>query len=151
MVAQHGTLNIVGDGAYLVLSLPVSAFDGIDDDQDGQLSMDEFTRHRATISEAVQQNVVLRDGEGSRPLQGVMLSPVAEHETASGLASQVIVVGRFALQDTGSSLHFQVGLFGEASTEQLLEITATREFDHQEHRFELTPDMAAGVLFPGNG
>jgi hypothetical protein len=37
MVAQHGTLNIVDDGVFMVLSLPISAFDGIDDDKDGNL------------------------------------------------------------------------------------------------------------------
>ena len=38
MVAQHGTLNLVGDGVYMVLSLPVSAFAGSDDDGDDKLS-----------------------------------------------------------------------------------------------------------------
>lgn len=38
MVAQRGTLNLVGDGGFMVLSLPISAFTGIDDNADGQLS-----------------------------------------------------------------------------------------------------------------
>ena len=35
MVAQHGTLNIVDDSVFMVLSLPVSAFEGLDDDPAG--------------------------------------------------------------------------------------------------------------------
>jgi hypothetical protein len=49
MVAQHGTLNVVDDGVFMVLSLPVSAFDGVDDDNDGKVSMLEFNNHRGAI------------------------------------------------------------------------------------------------------
>ena len=150
MVAQHGTLNVVGDGAFMVLSVPISAFEGIDDDNDGLLSMAEFTRHRLAIVEAVKQQVVLEDLEGIRPLQGMMLSPAAEHENSNRPVSQLIVMGRFALDDPNSPLLFQIGLFGEHSTERLMEITATRKLDRQEHVFELTPEMSAGLLFPGS-
>ena len=151
MVAQHGTLNVVGDGAYMVLSLPVSAFEGIDDDNDGLLSMDEFNQHRTTLSEAAEQNIMLRDMNGDCPLQGIMLSPVAEHETAGGLSSQLIVMGRFALEDPDGPLFVHIGLFGENSSEQMLEITATRKTDSQKHELELTPARSAGVLFPESG
>ena len=50
MVAQHGTLNVVNEVAFMVLSVPVSAFEGIDDDGDGQLSMEEFTQHRIAMA-----------------------------------------------------------------------------------------------------
>ena len=49
VVSQRGTLNIVGDGAYMVLSLPVSALSGIDDDHDGLLSVNELRAHGASI------------------------------------------------------------------------------------------------------
>ena len=42
MVAQHGSLNIVGDGAFMVLSLPASAFEDIDENGDGDISMIEL-------------------------------------------------------------------------------------------------------------
>ena len=32
MVAQHGTLNVVDNDVFMVLSLPVSAFEGVDDE-----------------------------------------------------------------------------------------------------------------------
>jgi hypothetical protein len=46
MVAQHGTLNIVDDGVFMVLSLPISAFNGVDEDSNGKISMLEFNNHR---------------------------------------------------------------------------------------------------------
>ena len=37
MVAQRGTVHVVGDGAFVVVSLPVSAFTGIGVDDEGRL------------------------------------------------------------------------------------------------------------------
>jgi hypothetical protein len=58
MLAQHGTLNIVDDGAFMVLSLPISAFEGVDDDSDGKVSMVEFNNHRAVVVE-IARNMFL--------------------------------------------------------------------------------------------
>jgi hypothetical protein len=66
MVAQHGTINIVGDGAFMVLSLPVSALRGVDDDGDGKLSMAEMRAHHGHIVAAVMREVRLADAHGSR-------------------------------------------------------------------------------------
>jgi len=147
MVAQHGTLNFVDDGAFMVLSLPISAFEGIDDDSDGKVSMIEFNNHRAAIVESVGQNVTLSDIEGNLSLEGIMLSPVVGHDASDESISQLTVMGRFALADANGALRFQVGLFGKQSTGQLLKMTATRQSDKQEHIFELTPVTPAGMLF----
>jgi hypothetical protein len=146
MVAQHGTLNIVDDDAFMVLSLPISAFEGVDDDSDGKVSMVEFNNHRTAIVESVGQNVTLSDKEGNLSLQGIMLSPVMPHDAPGEPVSQLIVMGRFSLAGAAGALRFQNGLFGEQATEQLLKITVTRKSDSQEHVFELTPATPAGVL-----
>ncbi len=147
MVAQHGTLNIVDDGAFMVLSLPISAFEGVDDDSDGKVSMVEFNNHRAEIVESVGQNVTLNDKEGSLSLQGIMLSPVVPHDAPEEPLSQLIVMGRFSLAGTKGELRFQSGLFGKQASERLLKITVTRKSDNQKHVFELTPATPAGMLF----
>jgi len=147
MVAQHGTLNIVDDGAFMVLSIPISAFEGIDDDGDGKVSMVEFNHHRTTIAESVGQNLTLSGEDGNLSLEGIMLSPVAPHDASDESISQLTVMGRFDLADTEGALRFQVGLFGNQSNEQQLEITATRESDGWEQVLELTPTSPAGNLF----
>jgi hypothetical protein len=96
MVAQHGTLNIVDDGAFMVLSLPISAFEGVDDDSDGKVSMVEFNNHRGAIVESVGQNLTLSDKDGNLSLQGIMLSPVVPHDAPEEPLSQLIVMGRFS-------------------------------------------------------
>ena len=147
MVAQHGTLNFVDDGAFMVLSLPMSAFKGIDDDGDGKVSMIEFNNHRAGIVEAIGQSVTLGDEQGNLSLQDIMLSPVVAHDASDESIAQLTIMGRFALAGAKAALRFQVDLFGKQSTEQLLKITATRQSDHQEYILELTPVMSAGTLF----
>lgn len=117
MVAQHGTLNIIDDGAFMVLSLPISAFEGVDDDNDGKVSMVEFNKHRAAIIEMVNQNVTLSDKEGSRPLQGIMLSPVVPHDASKESISQLTVMGRFTLDTPNSALRFHSGLYGKQAAE----------------------------------
>jgi hypothetical protein len=147
MVAQHGTLNFVNDGAFMVLSLPISAFAGIDDDNDGKVSMVEFNNHRAAIVQSVEHNVTLNNKAGNLPLQGIMLSPEVPHDAVGESLSQLIVMGRFSLAGGKGELRFQSSLFGTQSTEQLLKMTVTRKSDNQEHVFDLTPATPAGDLF----
>ena len=147
MVAQHGTLNIVDDGAFMVLSIPITSFKDVDDDKDGKVSMLEFNNHRASIIKTIRKNVRLSDGNGNRPLQGIMLSPVVSHDAPKATPSQLTVMGKFVLDGGHSALRFHVGLYGTQSTEQSLEITATRKSDNRKHVFELTPVSSAGALF----
>jgi hypothetical protein len=147
MVAQHGTLNIVDDGAFMVLSLPISAFEGVDDDGDGNVSMVEFNNHRAAVVESVGQNVTLSDKEGNLSLQGIMLSPVVPHDALEEPVLQLIAMGRFSLAGAKGALRFQSGLFGKQASEQLLKITVTRKSDSQEHVYALTPSTPAGDFF----
>ena len=150
MVAQHGTLNITNDGVFMVLSLPISAFDGIDDNKDGAVSMLEFNNHRAAIIESIHANVALSDSEGSLLLAGIMLSPVAPHDAVDEALSQLVVMGRYSLNDLASGLRFHVGLYGRSEAERALEITATHKRDSKRSVFELTPATPAQVILAGS-
>lgn len=147
MVAQHGTLNIVDDGVFMVLSIPVSAFSGIDDDKDNKLSKAEFNLHRPAIAKVVEENILLQDKTGKLDLQGMMLSPVTSHHLPKAPATQLVVMGRYTLTDVNSPLHYQVKLFGKSSSEQQLKITATRKKDKQKHSFALTSEQSSMLLF----
>jgi len=149
MVAQHGTLNVMDEGVFMVLSLPVSAFKGIDDDKDGMLSKAEFTLYRPVIASMVLEKVVLKDKNGKLPLQGMMLSPVTPHSSPNEPASQIIVMGRFALVNSNSALQYQVDLFGKAFSEQSLEITATRKMDGKKKVAVLSPKKSNASFFEG--
>ena len=140
MVAQHGILNLVGDGAFMVMSLPVSAFTGIDDDGDGALSVAELRAHIGDIESQVQSGVRLHDGAQDRPLQGVMLNlepPDHAAGTAPQPATQIVVMGRFALGDPAADLSLRLDLFGKATSERSQRVQITR--GQQARSLLLTP------------
>lgn len=147
MVAQHGTLNIIDDGVYLVLSLPMSGFEGVDDDLDGGVSMVEFNKHRTGIMQSIAKNVTLTNDDSALPLQGVMLSPEMEHDSPDGSLQQLIVLGRFALQGDESDLHFHVGVYGKRAAEQTIKITATNSIEEKESVFVLSVVKPSRSLF----
>jgi hypothetical protein len=152
MVAQRGTLNLVNDGAFMVLSLPVSAFRGVDDDLDGLLSPAELAAHSQAIISSINRGVVLTDQQGPRELQGTMLSLApADHETGveeQGPSSQLVVMGRFALAGPSDDLRFQLHLFGTAESEQVFRVNASRAAKSEQHLMVLTPEQPVGELFP---
>ncbi len=146
MVAQHGTLNIVGNGAFMVLSLPVSSFTGVDDDGDGALSLAEMRAHAADIQAQVRRGAVLSDAQGARPLEGLMLNLSPPDDRPTAPASQLVVMGRFALDSQTDGLTFEVSLFGKGSAEQAQEITVSRGPEKQ--RMLLAPGRDQREILP---
>lgn len=146
MVAQQGTLNFSGDDIYMVLSLPASAFGKLDEDSDGRLSMEEFAKYRADIVSAVQGFVSLSDKTGAVPLQGMMVSPVTPHDDPKAPADQVIVMGRYSLENTVGELSFRVTAYGIQPETQSLKITAIRKSTTQKQVFSLSPGSPELVL-----
>jgi hypothetical protein len=151
MVAQHGTLNVLDNGVFMVLSLPVSAFEGVDDDNDGKLSSIEFSQYRSVMANVIHKKVVLKDKKGKLVLEDMMLSPVTSHHSPKAPASQIIVMGRYhlraSLAEQLNSLEYKIELFGTAPAEQLLEITATRKSDKQKKLVKLTPKNTSASIF----
>lgn len=136
MVAQKGTLNIFEDGAFMVLSLPVSAFKGVDDNGDGLLSIIELRSHAADIDAQIQTQVQLISPAGPLPLQGLLLNLSPPDDSPSAPAKQLVVMGRFALGGIRHDLRFRLGLFGQAADERRVDITMTQKPRSQLASFE---------------
>jgi hypothetical protein len=152
MVAQHGSLNIVDDGVFMVISLPVSAFKNIDNDNDGKLSTEEFTLHRSIIASTVHEKIILSDTNGKAALQGMMLAPVASHNSPQAPASQLIVMGRYTIVSPNSELQYKVDLFGTMPSEKTIEITVTnKQHNNKQHNnkqvIKLSPKKTTASLF----
>ena len=155
MVAQHGTLNVKDNGVYMVLSLPVSAFENIDDDGDGKMSSNEFIKHKPSIVATVNNKVKLSDKEGSRPLQGLLITPVAPHETANAPSEQLVIMGRFSLDKSNTEndhgLTFHIQMFGKNTIEKTIIISASRKskssVNAEKEKFKLTPQQSKRKLF----
>lgn len=146
MVAQRGTLNLVGDGAFMVLSLPVSAFDDVDDEHDGLLSGTELRRHAGDIEAQIQRGVQLRDTTGARPLQGLMLQLSGPDHAGTTASAQILVLGRFLLGEQRAGLRLRMTLFGKGADERAQQFTVSRGGEAQ--RLVLQPGHEQGDVFP---
>ncbi|WP_442777309.1 HupE/UreJ family protein [Sphaerotilus montanus] len=150
MAAQKGTLNLVGDAAFLVLSVPVSALLRVDDDRDGALSKAELAAHADAVRAQVLAGVQLLDAGGALPLQLVMLDTAPPDSTPTAAARQLVVLGRFQLPtrtgSAGEGLSLRLSLFGTEASEQQQDVTITRQQETQWLRF--TPGRATQALLP---
>lgn len=147
MVAQKGTLNFTNGGAFVVLSLPVSGFDGVDDNADGGLSLSEFKQHQQTIKDAVMDRLTLLDPSGRRPLQGLMVSPTFPEDDIDGSAKQLVVLGRFAVESASKALTLEIGVFGKDLDEQLLNVSVTDATTSRQETLSFSPDKTSHRVF----
>jgi HupE / UreJ protein len=154
MVAQKGTLNLQGDGAYLVVSLPVSAFIGVDDDGDGAWSAHELGVHGPQIQDQLKAQLRLRDAQGSRPIDGITWVPTPPDDKPGDPVTQLVVLARFKLSqnvsddasDTAKGLWFHAGLFGRTEAEQQLSIAVSQ--GSRKQLMVLTAERPEQALFP---
>ena len=150
MVAQRGTLNLVDDGGYVVMSVPVSAMRGVDDDGDGRLSLTELRAHALSIEAQVQTGLQLVSDTGPLPLQGLMLNLSPDDGAVGEPAAHLVVMGRFALADGSppavSQLQLRFNLFGQTADSQQQTVTVSRGSEAQ--LLVLRPGHESAGLFP---
>ena len=154
IVAQHGTLNIVDGRVYMAISIPVSAFDRVDDDGDGAVTLQEVDNHRSSIAATVQQKITLHTGNTVLPVQGLMLSPTLTHDhkqqqVGNGV-TQLVAMGQFQLDNTESALFLRIGLQGTDRSEQSFKITVSNPAIHWKHVFYITSTKDEVEIFTTN-
>jgi len=142
MVAQHGTLNFVDHYAYIVLSLPISAFVGIDDDKDGEITLSEFNNHRRQLSAKVINSVYLSDENSEFLIDGLLLNPSFEHEHEH-VAEEL----NEDQEPQHIKVNFNIKLFSVYKTLQRYEITAINKKQNNKYQFYLTPSNSSSSLF----
>jgi hypothetical protein len=146
MVAQKGTLNVNGTGAFLLVSVATSALKGVDDSGDGLVSPQELQAHYSSITQQLQAGLQLSDTDGSRPLEGLMLNLSAKDSVEGHPADQIIVMGRYAIADLSKPLSFQSKLWGNKVSEQSLSLTITKELK-DEQLIVLSPQHSQAQLY----
>lgn len=146
MVAQHGTLNFVDNHVFIVLSLPMSAFPNIDDDQNAKVSITEFNAHKKQITRAVKQHVYLSDQQYKFTIEGLLLNPELAHDETSAI-EQITITGRYTLPNGQANTKFNVKLFGHNQQHTHYHITATDKKQKLTHQFALSPRSPFNLVF----
>ena len=146
MVAENGTLNFVDDNVYIVLSLPISAFKGVDDNKDGHVSLHEFNAHRTEISANVMHNVYLSDVNNKFNIDGLLLNPSTSHQNTSEV-EHLTIMGRYSLPTLTTKVSFNVKLFSGIQKLQHYDITATNKKQALHNKFQLNPTTSSTIVF----
>ncbi len=150
MVAQSGTLNLVGNGGFVVMSVPVQALQGVDDAGDGRMSLAEMRAHAAGIEVQVRRGLQLIGDAGPLPLEGLMLNFSPDDSASTAPAAHLVVMGRFAIADASpqavARLQLRFTLFGNTAESRQQTITVSRGSEAQ--KMVLSPGHEAGILFP---
>ena len=147
MPAQRATLNVVDGSVFAVIALPISAFSDLDDNDDKQITMEEFNRHRANVSAAIQRGVALEYGDRRQELLDIVLSPEATHGGEAAHLDQLTVMGRFALpQPTPRMFTLRIDLYGTEQSQQQMMVTARRRVDGWRTVVTLTPRAPSATL-----
>ena len=138
--AQTATMNVVGNTAYFVVSVPVSALNGIDDDGSGGASQSEIARHSHDISmQFARHFTVSTDGAAGTPLMTMAWSPQTEGPAAD--SDYIVVLHSVRFATPPHSPMVATDLFGTRSGEGQMTITAKRD------KREDTAEVA--ILRPG--
>jgi hydrogenase/urease accessory protein HupE len=147
--AQTATMNIVGDTAYFVVSVPVSALAGIDDDGSGGASALEISRHSREIAQQFNRRFhVAADGAPGTPLMTMAWPPQTEGTPADSPYVVVLHSVRFTAPPQQPSV--STDLFGTRSGEA--QMTMTAKHDKRENTAEvaiLRPGAADHIFFRG--
>lgn len=147
MMAQNGTLNIVDEGIYMVLSVPITAFPDIDQDYDDEVSLFEFNSRRNDITAQITRSIALNQAGVPVALKDLRLVPVRPHSKENVYLSQLIIMGRFDTPESTDALNLTVSLFGLSPDENTLKITAKRPQTAEESVVILTPSAPSSALF----
>jgi hydrogenase/urease accessory protein HupE len=148
---QNATIHAVGDKVYAVVSVPVSALSGVDDDGDGQLSAAELRRHQADINRQFVQRFQL---SMARETGSAVYSSVLSPQTGGGSLvpmNYVVVLEVVQFSRSIDALALRTDLFGSGEGEAKLSIRATRDQAHgaDTELAVLDPLLQTHVFFRG--
>jgi hypothetical protein len=149
MTAGKGTVNVVGNAVFAVLSVPVSALHEAPIDRDGLLEAASLTRNEERIRAEIDRRFVLLDGIAPARTVRVDLILAPEHGAAGDRAANVIVLKHAELDAPPMDLRVRCDLFGPGVSDGAIAITATRhpESGTETDVGELTPEASERAFF----
>ena len=131
MPAQKGTINVIDNAAFVVLSLPVSALRGVDKNQDGRLADAELIQHRSALELQVKQGLRLYDGKVAGQVEFIQINNTPDERDEHHLpqrvgGTQLLAMLKIRFAQAPQALRLESDLFGKAASEQQFTLKASR-------------------------
>lgn len=143
--AQQATVNLVGNAAFVAVSLPVSALHGFDDDGDQQLSQHELQRHQDRLRQQVDAGLMLASAQGLAQTVRVDLVLSAGHNDRPDLGNQLLVLKHVRFDTVAQTVTLRNALWGKDESERRIMVKATR--NPEAEAAQLTPERPQFVFF----
>lgn len=121
--AQTATMNLVGNVAYFVVAVPMSALEDVDADGNGRLSISELNHSRLRIAAQFEARFHATDDTG--PAQSVLTWILPPDDTMTE-STYVIVLHRVDFASPPVQPVLSTDLFGKKADEATMTLTATR-------------------------
>lgn len=143
---QNATMNIVDNAAFFVVSVPVSALKGVDDDGNGKLTAQEIQKHDQSIKQQFADRfTVSNDGQAGTSALSWVMAP--DGSGAQMEADYVVILHRANFPIPPENPVLTTDLFGTNPDEQQMTIKAT--LDGVSEVAILRPDVTVHQFFRG--
>lgn len=142
---QNATINVKGKSAFCVVSVPVSALKGVDDDDDGRISSVEIQKHTAAIQQQFSAGFHLASDVGrGKPVFNWVMPPQTDDTPTS---DYVVILHRSDFAELPKTVKIDLGLFGTKAGERQMTVKAT--LNNVSEVAILKPNGAAHQFFRG--
>ena len=145
MPSGRGSLNVTDSGVYMILTLPMSAFEGSDENGDGSVSIAEFNKHRSAIIERMEHAVWLEQGGERLSPKHVMLDPQTSHAGRQSGVFETTILARFP-RNADSPLPAAFGLSAYGPEGEPIEFRASHRALGLTSTFTVSADAERGAI-----
>lgn len=126
MPAGQGTINIRENSAYALISIPVAALSGFDDDGDGRMSLAELNRHRDALLRQIDARLTLRHaGQAPRTVFEDLLIPHVHPPEPPGPGTHLISMRHLQWPSIPDALTLRADVFDGPPAGRTLALRAT--------------------------
>jgi hypothetical protein len=149
MPAKQGTVNLDGVDAYVVLSLPIAVFPGLDADADGRVDARELEARAQEVASVLSDRISLSSSVGDAR-RATLNFTLGEHAGDSVMPStHVVMLAHFEFPSEPSEVTMRADVLALAPSTESITLRARRGTDID--MVVLTPDRTARSLFPSRG
>lgn len=141
---QNATMKIVDNSANFVVSVPVSALEGVDGNNDGLLSVAEIEAAQDQIIKQFSDGIEISDGENPR-LRALTWVSSPETHNPSTPSDYVVVMQRVFFAEEPKVIAIKFNLFGSSQKSKSLRFRATKGGTVE--TATLTPDTNQHTFF----
>ncbi len=145
MPEKQGTVNVVGNNAYMVITVPTAALQGFDDNGDGLIDVPELVTHGDSLRTQVLERFKIADAVLTPTASITWLVTPNTGDTAQTPSDYLLAMQSLTFASPPAHLSLSYALFGKQGNDAQLTLTATQGADKEV--ILLTPGHNKSRLF----